>query len=257
MDKIIILDYGSQYTQLIARRIREQHVYSEIVPFDITAERAKAYAPKGIILSGGPNSGRARHRPRDLRPRRAGPRRLLRHAAHEPGAGRQGAARRAARIRQDRDDGRAGQRALQGPPRHVHRLDEPRRPRRGDPGGLPGEREARPDRLVEEDGRDGRIDATGEAQHDLVVADLSLQLLHRVLDPRRQLPVGVRAADVEDEVREDLVAVFGVDDLRRRSARRSARRSSTSSRTRRGGSNTAVSSGRARSTPTSSRVPTR
>ena len=56
MDKIIILDYGSQYTQLIARRIREQHVYSEIVPFDITAERAKAYAPKGIILSGGPNS---------------------------------------------------------------------------------------------------------------------------------------------------------------------------------------------------------
>ena len=56
MDKIIILDYGSQYTQLIARRIREQHVYSEIVPFDITAARAKAYAPKGIILSGGPNS---------------------------------------------------------------------------------------------------------------------------------------------------------------------------------------------------------
>ena len=56
MDKIIILDYGSQYAQLIARRIREQHVYSEIVPFDITAERAKAYAPKGIILSGGPNS---------------------------------------------------------------------------------------------------------------------------------------------------------------------------------------------------------
>ena len=56
MDKIIILDYGSQYTQLIARRIREQHVYSEIVPFDITAERARAYAPKGIILSGGPNS---------------------------------------------------------------------------------------------------------------------------------------------------------------------------------------------------------
>ena len=56
MDKIIILDYGSQYTQLIARRIREQHVYSEIVPFDITAEKVRAYAPKGVILSGGPNS---------------------------------------------------------------------------------------------------------------------------------------------------------------------------------------------------------
>ena len=56
MDKIIILDYGSQYTQLIARRIREQHVYSEIVPFNITAEKVREYAPKGVILSGGPNS---------------------------------------------------------------------------------------------------------------------------------------------------------------------------------------------------------
>ena len=56
MDKIIIFDYGSQYTQLIARRIREQHVYSEIVPFNITVDKVKAYAPKGIILSGGPNS---------------------------------------------------------------------------------------------------------------------------------------------------------------------------------------------------------
>ena len=49
MDKIIILDYGSQYTQLIARRIREQHVYSEIVPFNITAEKVRGYAPKGVI----------------------------------------------------------------------------------------------------------------------------------------------------------------------------------------------------------------
>ena len=56
MDSILILDYGSQYTQLIARRIREQHVYSEIVPFNITAEKVREYAPKGVILSGGPNS---------------------------------------------------------------------------------------------------------------------------------------------------------------------------------------------------------
>ncbi len=56
MDKIIILDYGSQYTQLIARRIREQHVYSEIVPFDVSAGRVASFAPKGVILSGGPNS---------------------------------------------------------------------------------------------------------------------------------------------------------------------------------------------------------
>ena len=56
MDTILILDYGSQYTQLIARRIREQHVYSEIVPFTIAAETVRARAPKGVILSGGPNS---------------------------------------------------------------------------------------------------------------------------------------------------------------------------------------------------------
>ena len=56
MDTILILDYGSQYTQLIARRIREQHVYSEIVPFTIKAEEIRARAPKGVILSGGPNS---------------------------------------------------------------------------------------------------------------------------------------------------------------------------------------------------------
>ena len=54
--RIAILDYGSQYTQLIARRIREQQVYSEILPFDTTAEKLRANMPKGVILSGGPNS---------------------------------------------------------------------------------------------------------------------------------------------------------------------------------------------------------
>ena len=53
---IAILDYGSQYTQLIARRIREQQVYSEIIRFDTTAEQLRARMPAGIILSGGPNS---------------------------------------------------------------------------------------------------------------------------------------------------------------------------------------------------------
>ena len=56
MQKILILDYGSQYTQLIARRIREQEVYAEIISYETTAEELKKLAPKGIILSGGPNS---------------------------------------------------------------------------------------------------------------------------------------------------------------------------------------------------------
>jgi len=54
--RIAILDYGSQYTQLIARRIREQQVFSEILPFDTTAEKLRENMPKGVILSGGPNS---------------------------------------------------------------------------------------------------------------------------------------------------------------------------------------------------------
>jgi GMP synthase (glutamine-hydrolysing) len=55
-DRILILDFGSQVTQLIARRLRENGVYCEIHPFDIAAERIVAFAPKAIILSGGPAS---------------------------------------------------------------------------------------------------------------------------------------------------------------------------------------------------------
>ncbi|MEI7946064.1 MAG: glutamine-hydrolyzing GMP synthase [bacterium] len=53
---IAILDFGSQYTQLIARRVREQHVYSEILRFDTAAATLRDRQPSGIILSGGPNS---------------------------------------------------------------------------------------------------------------------------------------------------------------------------------------------------------
>ena len=53
---IAILDYGSQYTQLIARRVREQKVFAEIFRYDSSAERLRALNPSGIILSGGPNS---------------------------------------------------------------------------------------------------------------------------------------------------------------------------------------------------------
>jgi GMP synthase (glutamine-hydrolysing) len=53
---IVILDFGSQYTQVIARRIRESRVYSEIVPFNLSADRIQKLQPKGIVLSGGPAS---------------------------------------------------------------------------------------------------------------------------------------------------------------------------------------------------------
>lgn len=56
MEKIIVLDFGSQYTHLLARRIRQLNVYSEIVPADINAEKINGNEIKGIILSGGPRS---------------------------------------------------------------------------------------------------------------------------------------------------------------------------------------------------------
>ena len=55
-DAIAILDFGSQYSQLIARRVREQHVYCELLPWNASEERIRALDPKGFILSGGPAS---------------------------------------------------------------------------------------------------------------------------------------------------------------------------------------------------------
>jgi GMP synthase (glutamine-hydrolysing) len=54
--KILILDFGSQVSQLIARRVREQQVYCELHPFDVSEEFIRNFQPNGIILSGGPNS---------------------------------------------------------------------------------------------------------------------------------------------------------------------------------------------------------
>jgi GMP synthase (glutamine-hydrolysing) len=56
MQKVVVVDYGAQYAQLIARRVRECHVYSEIVPHDLSAAKVAALRPSGIILSGGPKS---------------------------------------------------------------------------------------------------------------------------------------------------------------------------------------------------------
>jgi GMP synthase (glutamine-hydrolysing) len=55
-ERILILDFGSQYTQLIARRVREAKVYCEIFPFNAGLDKIRAFRPKGLILSGGPSS---------------------------------------------------------------------------------------------------------------------------------------------------------------------------------------------------------
>jgi len=61
---VVILDYGSQYTQLIARRVRESHVYCEIHPCTIAVEQLRALAPSALILSGGPDSVYGEHSPK-------------------------------------------------------------------------------------------------------------------------------------------------------------------------------------------------
>ena len=53
---VLVVDFGAQYAQLIARRVREAQVYSEIVPFSLSASEVAARQPKAIILSGGPSS---------------------------------------------------------------------------------------------------------------------------------------------------------------------------------------------------------
>jgi GMP synthase (glutamine-hydrolysing) len=63
-DKVLILDFGSQVTQLIARRVRENGVYCEILPFNAEEDRLRAFAPGAIILSGGPASVTESHTPR-------------------------------------------------------------------------------------------------------------------------------------------------------------------------------------------------
>ncbi len=55
-DTVVVLDFGSQYTQIIARRIREARVRSVVLPFSTSASELLALAPKGIVLSGGPSS---------------------------------------------------------------------------------------------------------------------------------------------------------------------------------------------------------
>src|ERR1700677_1412597 len=60
---IVVLDFGGQYTQLIARRIREQEVFSAVLPCTAKVEEVRAFEPVGIVLSGGPSSGGDRGAP--------------------------------------------------------------------------------------------------------------------------------------------------------------------------------------------------
>src|SRR5436305_469636 len=104
--RILILDFGAQYTQLIARRLRETHVYCEIHPYDVGEDFIRTFAPRGIVLSGGPNSVTEGGTPNDqttsgargVSPSvtlfgRARARHLLRHADDGRAAGRRGRGR--------------------------------------------------------------------------------------------------------------------------------------------------------------------
>ena len=63
-DRILILDFGSQYSQLIARRVRDSGVFCEMFPYDIDTQRIIDFGAKGVILSGGPESVHADDSPR-------------------------------------------------------------------------------------------------------------------------------------------------------------------------------------------------
>lgn len=86
-DEVLVLDFGAQYAQLIARRVRETRVYSEIVAHDISAAELAERAPAAIILSGGPKSVHvdgARGRSRHFRPGHPDAGHLLRRPADGP-----------------------------------------------------------------------------------------------------------------------------------------------------------------------------
>ena len=90
--KVLVLDFGAQYGQLIARRVRDLNVYSEIVPCDISADEIREMNASALILSGGPASVYAEDAP-------SRPGLLLRPSDHGRDARRQGRALRGGRVR--------------------------------------------------------------------------------------------------------------------------------------------------------------
>ena len=109
-DEVVVLDYGGQYSQLIARRVRECGVFSELLPHHVGVEEVRRRRPKGLILSGGPGvrvrGGRAAARSGAAGARDPGARHLLRHAGARAHARRPGRGRRGGGVRALAADGR-------------------------------------------------------------------------------------------------------------------------------------------------------
>ena len=114
-EEVLVLDFGGQYSQLIARRIRECGVFAELLPHDADLERIRERRPAALVLSGGPASvysdGRAGAAPRAARVGRPGARHLLRDAGDGPCPRRPGRGRRRGGVRAHRAGPRRRRRA--------------------------------------------------------------------------------------------------------------------------------------------------
>ena len=134
-EKIVVLDFGGQYNQLIARRVRESGVYCEILNYAVPMEQWRDESLRGIILTGGPNSVYAEGAPahearRLLASGRSGAGHLLRHAAHQLHlCGGKVESADGARVRPHRCSASRRFRAVQGRSARDGGVHEPHRPR--------------------------------------------------------------------------------------------------------------------------------